>query len=126
MFEKYATFIRTFLFMECKVSIVPAVARRFALAFDLMTTYEEVVEPRYLKFYAQLNKVHNTLYVCRCDTFVQNLNLLFNRKILFFFPVQYNFYFQAYALATGFELISESIIRPFFFWGGGETEGKKI
>ena len=85
IFEKYATAIRTFLFMENKISNVLAVARRFALAFDLMTIYEETVEPRYLKFYAELNKVHNTLYVCRGDTFVQNLNMLFNRKVLNFF-----------------------------------------
>jgi hypothetical protein len=49
--------------MEYKVSNVLAVARRFALAFDLMTVCEEMLEPRYLKFCAELNKSHNTLHV---------------------------------------------------------------
>jgi hypothetical protein len=49
--------------MEYEVSNVLAVARRFAVAFDLMTIYEEMVEPRYLKFCAELNTsfVHKVL-----------------------------------------------------------------
>jgi hypothetical protein len=83
--------------MEYKVSNVLAVARRFALAFDMMTICEEMLEPGYLKFCAELNKGHNTLHVCRGETCVQNLNLLFNRKIIIFFSVEHNFYFQTYA-----------------------------
>jgi len=57
-----ATVIRTFLLKEYIVSKVLAVARSFAVAFYLMTIFEEIVEPRYLKFCAELNKGHNTLH----------------------------------------------------------------